>query len=103
MLGVGEPDWFAHTLALALGMTVREAKRRITAREWRAWREYYRRYPWDDLTRYHRGPAMLASLISAALGRKASMRDYMPWSASSASEMPYDAIEQMMMAESRDA
>lgn len=82
-------------------MTVREAKRRITAREWRAWREYYRRYPWDDLTRYHRGPAMIASLISAALGRKVPLTHYLPWSAGT-SEMPYSAIEQLMLSDHAD-
>jgi hypothetical protein len=93
---VGGPEWFAHTLALALGMTVAEAKARISEREWRRWVAFYRSAPFDELARFHRGPAMLASLISAALGRRAAMREFLPVR-SAERDMTFDEIAARLM------
>lgn len=80
-----------------------ELKRSMTAREWRAWVEYYRMHPWDDLHRYHRGPAVLASIVAGALGRRVPMEDFLPWRVSRAArEMPYDMIEAMMLSDTGD-
>jgi hypothetical protein len=51
-----------HVLALALGgRTVDEWKSVMTQPEFLAWREFHRLYPFDDLHRYHRPAALVAS------------------------------------------
>lgn len=47
-------------LALALGQTVGELKRKITQREFRDWMTFYRAHPFDDMHRYHRPAALVA-------------------------------------------
>ena len=37
-----------------------ELQSTLTRRELESWREYYRRYPFDDLHRYHRPAALVA-------------------------------------------
>lgn len=53
-----------HVLALALGSTIRDLQKRMSRAEFKRWGAFYRRYPFDDLHRYHRP----AALVSAALG-----------------------------------
>jgi hypothetical protein len=66
---VHSEEWFWHTLALALGgRTVAELKASMTLPEFERWRSYYRARPFDDMARYHKPAALLATI--AAGGKK---------------------------------
>jgi hypothetical protein len=50
-----------HTLALALGgRTIKEWQSTMSQREFEEWRDFYMRFPFDDLHRYHRPAALIA-------------------------------------------
>lgn len=46
---------------MALGRTIQELVSTITEDELLAWKEYYRLWPFDDYTRFHRPAALIAS------------------------------------------
>lgn len=49
-------------------------KRKLTRREYNDWLSYYRAYPFDDLHRYHRPAALIASR-----GGGAKIDDLIDW------------------------
>lgn len=67
--------WLWHVLALALGKTVRELQSGMSRAEFKRWGLFYRRYPFDDLHRYHRP----AALVSTALGGGDEMQARLAW------------------------
>lgn len=67
-----------HVLALALGgRTIAEWQARMTQAEFRAWCEFYRRWPFDDLHRFHRPAALVAG--SMAGGGQSAMEARLDW------------------------
>ena len=58
--------WFWHVLALALGKTVGELQATMSHRELLSWKEFYRMRPFDDLHRYHRPAAVVASSLGGS-------------------------------------
>lgn len=48
-------------LALALGKTVAEMQSSMTQAEFSRWVEFYKLFPFDDLHRFHRPAALVAS------------------------------------------
>lgn len=56
--------WFLHMLALALGRTVAELEASLTPIEFERWISFYRKWPFDDLHRYHRPAAMMAKAMA---------------------------------------
>lgn len=56
--------WFWFTLALALGQTVSELQSKMSRVEFNQWKDFYHDQPFDDLHRFHRPAAMVASAMS---------------------------------------
>jgi hypothetical protein len=67
---------FWHTLALRLGMTVREAQKTITRDEFVSWIAYNKINPISDV-RGDLQMARICSVIAATAGSKRSMKDFM--------------------------
>jgi hypothetical protein len=49
---------------------VAELQARMSQREFRAWVHFYRQNPFDDLHRYHRPAAMVASAMSGSYAER---------------------------------
>ena len=69
-------------LALALGKTIAELRSTMPQAEYARWAEFYRLYPFDDLHRYHRPAALVASRQS---GKLQEMMDWLAPEPSTAS------------------
>lgn len=54
-----------------------ELKAAMSWPELRAWREYYRDFPFDDRHRYHRPAALIASRVRGAPER--ALEQYLEW------------------------
>ena len=73
---------FRHHLALALGMTVAEVEKKLTAREYLDWMRYARRYPFGGMAAWMRWAQAMAIYCNAhrdaKKGRAWTMEDFMP-------------------------
>lgn len=62
------------------GMTIKEIQSRITYSEFNQWRAYRKKYgPMNDVRRYDRAAALIASTMVNLNGGKKEMVDYMPF------------------------
>lgn len=65
-------------LALALGGgTIAELQDRMSERELQSWREFYRLYPFDDRSRFHRPAAAVARAIGGERVTTASILEWL--------------------------
>lgn len=74
---MSEPERFAHRLALALGMTVRQLGRCMSAAEMDRWHVYYSYEPWGE-ERADLRSAIVATAVVSSQGGKARPSDFMP-------------------------
>lgn len=65
-------------LALRIGATVRELKRRMTHREFIAWTLFYRLSPFDDERCFDAPAARVAEQLSISRKGKARFKDFLP-------------------------
>lgn len=74
-------DEFWCELAMAIGgKTIAELQASINPKEMAVWYAYKKKYgPMNDVRRFDRPAALVASMISAANGGKAKMNEFMPW------------------------
>mgnify|MGYP003386545188 CR=1 FL=1 len=67
-------------MASVLGGTIGELQSRMSMREVNVWLAYRDKYgPMNDVRRYDRPAAILASILSHAHGGKSPPRDFMPF------------------------
>lgn len=64
-------------MALNLGGTIAEIKSRMTPREMAIWKRYRQKYgPMNDVRRYDRVAALIATAVNRSAGGKAKMQDF---------------------------
>lgn len=67
-------------MAMVLGGTVGELRKRMSHVEFKSWLAYRAKWgPLDPVRRYDRPAALVAHLIAATNGGKGKMQDMMPW------------------------
>lgn len=65
-------------LALRIGATVRELKRRMTHREFMSWCVFYQLSPFDDERCFDAPAARVAEQVSISRKGKARFKDFLP-------------------------
>lgn len=65
---------------MALGGTITELHKRMSANEVRVWQAYRAKYgPMNDVRRHDRPAALISSVLSRIHGGKATQTDFMPF------------------------
>ncbi len=69
-------------MAIIFGRTITEVKKSISYAEFLQWLSYRKKYgPMNDVRRYDRPAAILASILSQVNGGKLEPKDFMPFGA----------------------